>query len=149
MQKMKEEIVAQAELNQKTRIRKEQAAVDLQLGWLKFKQWMEEEVLPYVERAELIPREVCIKHHEMSSGITSGLYHLQAPHVSKPLTEEEKAEQAKIIEERNRRAEELSDIQQCVNEWLKEHLVYRIYDSFHIDTDYDDGECMDTEYELT
>ena len=84
--------------------------------------FMNELILPFVEQAKHISEESRTGLQKIHTDLYQAVYLLRSHYKPKPLTDEQAAEQSKIIDERNRLADGRSDIQKCVDAWLKEQL---------------------------
>ena len=103
---------------------RERRADQLKEKWDELQGLMKGEVLPLIEQAKLLPRDVLQRLHSTYNSLTANVGFLIGP--PKPLTPEESAEQEKVIAERNLQSEirrnKKSDIQECVDTWVKEKL---------------------------
>jgi hypothetical protein len=133
--------------DQEYRSLKEKNADLVKERWEQLQKMMNEQIMPLIDQSKLLPRDCLEGANNLYNTMTYSMGRLLAP--PKPLSPEKAVEQEKVVAERNQRAEERrnkkSDVQECVDSWVKERLDE--YDLNPAILDDDDTESF--EYERT
>lgn len=126
---------------------KEQAAFSIRDYWQQMQDLMNNIVMPLVEQSKYVTNEMREDFGNIHSSLHAALYTLRPPYKPKPATPAELARQEEVALARKATRNEKSDVQKCVDEWLKEQIdEYDLNPALLEDTDTEsfDYKCSET-----